>query len=174
MIGAGATAAVGLLANALRAYIVTVPCQTPEQDYCTGPWAFGSVFAWIANPTSSVLFGIGGAERGRYDASLDPARHRGRRAALVTIGSLMLSVGLAGNILIRSAWLNDYLHPEGPEVFDFARPGDSIGYYGGLQGTSLLIGGGAALLGYGSARSRKPPPVSVAPMGYGLQLSGRF
>jgi hypothetical protein len=63
--------------------------------------------------------------------------------------------------------------PEGRELFDFARTGQAIAYYGGLQLTSMAMAAGVGMLSYGGARPRRAK-VAITPMGMGMQVSGRF
>lgn len=173
LIGAGVAAGIGLVANAIRIYTVTVPCQTDTQRFCSGPWTIATIFAWAPNNASLVLAGVGASLRGKHDATLDPQRHRQRSRGLTAAGAVLLGTGALANILLRVAWFSDWVSPEGPEIFDFARPGQAIGYYGGLQLSSMMMAAGIGSLTYAGARPRKRQ-VSVAPMGYGLQLTGRF
>jgi hypothetical protein len=173
LIGAGATAFAGAVANAFRMYVVTVPCQTPDQHGCTPGWVAASVFAWGFNSTSIGLVAAGGHVRGRRDATYDRAAHRRRKPGALAAGATLLSLGFISSVLLRTGWLADYDTPEGPELFDFARPGHSLAYYGGLQLSSWVFVTGVGLLFYGAAKPRRRN-VSVAPTATGFTIQGRF
>jgi hypothetical protein len=173
LIGAGVAAGIGLIANSVRVYVVNVPCQTDEQHYCTGPWTFASVFAWGPNMASLALAGVGGGLHGRYAATVDPEGHRRRSRGMTVAGAVLLGTGALGSILLRVGWFTDWVNPQGRELFDFARTGQAIAYYGGLQASSMAMAAGIGMLSYAGARPRKPK-VAIMPMGMGVQLRGRF
>ena len=173
LIGAGVAAGIGLIANSVRVYTVNVPCQTDSQAYCTGPWVISTLFAWGPNLASLALAGVGGGLHGRYAATLDPAGHRRRGRGMITAGAVLLGTGALASILLRIGWFTDWVSPEGRELFDFARTGQAIAYYGGLQLSSMAMAAGIGMLSYGNARPRKPK-VAIMPMGMGVQLRGRF
>ncbi|HET6584335.1 MAG TPA: hypothetical protein VFG69_12825 [Nannocystaceae bacterium] len=180
-IAAGVTAGVGLVLNASRAYIVSGPCQTGNgTGGCETSWALVTPFNYAFNIASIGLAGAGGGLRGRYDATLDPDGHQGRRPVLISVGASLLALGLATSITMRSLWLGDWANPQGPEVFDFARTGHAFGYYGGLQLSSMAMAAGVAMLVYGAARPRRAATAKrrkhllVMPSGAGLALTGRF
>jgi hypothetical protein len=182
-IAAGITSGVGLLLNGARAYIVSGPCQTAEETgSCKTSWGLVTPFTMVLNVASIGLAGAGGGLRGRYDATVDPDRHAGRRPVLVTVGASMLAIGLATSITIRTLWFADWVSPQGPESFDFAKTGHAFGYYGGLQLSSMSMAIGIAMLVYGTARPRRAPTptakrrghMMVMPSGMGLQLVGKF
>jgi hypothetical protein len=173
LIAAGIASGVGLIANAVRVYTVTVPCQTDSQQFCTGPWALATAFAWGPNIASIPLAGVGAGLRGRYDATYAPELHRRRARGMTAAGAVLLGTGALASLLLRIAWFTDWVSPQGRELFDFAHTGQSIAYYGGTQLSSMAMAAGAGMLAYGSARPRRRQ-VSIAPTGMGLQISGRF
>ncbi|HWB73768.1 MAG TPA: hypothetical protein VG755_02410 [Nannocystaceae bacterium] len=173
LIGAGVAAGIGLVANSMRVYIVNVPCQTDSQQGCSGSWALSTAFAWGPNLASIALAGVGGDLRGRYAATYDPEGHRRRSRGMTAAGAVLLGTGALANILLRVGWFSDWVSPQGREFFDFARTGEAIAYYGGLQLSSMAMATGIGMLSYGGARPRKPK-VAIMPMGMGMQLRGRF
>jgi hypothetical protein len=180
-IAAGITSGIGLVLNGVRAHIVSGPCQTDNgTGACETSWGLVTPFNYVFNLASIGLAGSGGGLRGRYDATLDPEAHAGRRPVLVTVGASMLALGLAANITMRTLWFSDWVNPQGSELFDFARPGHAFGYYGGLQLSSMSMAFGLAMLVYGTARPRRAKTAKrrghmlVMPSGMGLSLSGKF
>jgi hypothetical protein len=116
--------------------------------------------------------------RGRYDATVDPEAHEHRRGPLVATGASLLVLGFAASLTLRSLWLNDYAEPQGREIFDFARTGHALGYYGGLQLSSIAMAVGVALLVHATARPRRTAKrrgsMVAVPSPLGLALGGRF
>jgi len=178
LIGAGALAAVGTILNGTRVYIVSGPCQQEGQPGCEVSWGFVTPFAWIVNLASIGLAGAGAGVRGRYDATVDPEAHERRRAPLVAAGASLLVAGFAASLTLRSFWLNDYVEPQGREIFDFAKTGHALGYYGGLQLSSIAMAVGIAMLVHSTARPRRTAKrrgsIVASPSPFGLALSGRF
>ncbi len=178
LIGAGALAGVGLVLSGARAYIVSGPCQEQGQPACEVSWGVVSPFAWIVNVASLGMAGAGAGLRGSYDAAADPEGQQARRAPFITAGAVLLVAGLTTSITMRSLWLADYSSPEGDEMFDFAKPGDAYGYYGGLQLSSLAMAFGIGMLVHGTIRPRRTAhrraTIVAAPGPMSFGLSGRF
>jgi hypothetical protein len=152
---------------------VTVPCQTDLQEDCSAPWVAESIFAWAFNGASIALAAAGGHIRGKHDANYDRENHKRRKRGAITAGIVLMSTGAVANIILRSAWLYDYVTPEGPEIFDFAYVGHSAGYYGGLQLSSWVFASGVGALLYGTA-SPDRRKVSISPSPFGVTVEGRF
>lgn len=178
MIGGGVALAVGTALNVTRVLLVTGPCQTESQDGCSAGWYAASFGGWAANLTGIGLAAFGGAVRGRADASDRAERLRRSRPRLIGIGAALVGVGVLANLVVRGMWLDDYKTPGGVVFFDFAQPGDAIAYYGTLQGTSIGIAAGIAMMTYATADPLVAPRVAVTPMlggrSAGLQVGGRF
>jgi hypothetical protein len=178
LIGAGGLAAVGTILNGARVYIVSGPCQREGQPGCEVSWGLVTPFAWIVNLASIGLAGAGAGVRGRYDATVDPEAHARRRAPLVAAGASLLVVGFATSLTLRALWLNDYSDPQGREIFDFAKTGHALGYYGGLQLSSIAMAAGVAMLVHSTARGRRTAKrrgsMVAVPSPFGLAMSGRF
>lgn len=178
---AGATlAGVGLVLNALRAHVASGPCQRePDSfDTCEMPWHLATPAAWITNIASLPMLAIGAKYRGRYDVLVDPEGHRIRRPVMIAVGSTLLGLGVVASFGLRMAWFTDYVSPGGSQAFDFADPGQAFAYYGGLQLSSMAIGGGIAMLVHGSARPPRAAQTArrwrILPTATGLQIVGRF
>jgi hypothetical protein len=181
LIGAGVLLGVGTVLNGARAYIVTEPCQQERQPGCEVSWAFVSTFAWIVNVAALGVAGAGGGVRGKYDALADPGAHESRRGPLVAAGASLLAGGVLASIALRTIWLIDYSEPEGREMFDFARTGHALGYYGGLQLSAIAAAFGLGMIVHATARGRRTAKgrsrgatVVVAPTPAGIAWTGRF
>ena len=180
LIGAGGLAAIGTVLNGARIYVVSGPCQREGQPGCEVSWGFVTTFAWIVNIASIGLAGGGGGVRGRYDATADPEAHANRRGPLVATGASLLVLGFATSLTLRGFWLGDYSDPRGREIFDFAKTGHAIGYYGGLQLSSIAMAVGIAMLTHATARpgrsrtAKRRGSIVAAPSPFGLAMSGRF
>jgi hypothetical protein len=175
LIGAGALALAGTGANAMRAMVVSGPCQTESQSGCGGKWFVASTFAWSSNAVAISLAGVGGAMLGRAAATRGDRERR--RRALVIAGPVLMGVGALGSIAVRTLWLSDWASPGGYAFFDFAHRGDAFLYYGALQASSLVFAAGLAATTYATARPIARRRVSISPMlgrQLGLSISGRF
>jgi hypothetical protein len=172
--GAGATSALGLAANVLRAR--TGRCDEDDISSCgsnmVGAHIFFGPIAAVFNLTSIGLAAGGGTLRRRYDdwqVATGKARPRNTRA-MRTTGGMLLGVGLAGSIV---AW-SFVGAPSENEGF--------VAQIAGLQASAMLASAGAGLLAYGvtprpKRRQRRKHSFHLAPMlssNLGLSFGGRF
>lgn len=179
IIGAAAAATIGTLLNGLRVYIVTGPCQTAAQEGCSMGFFMSTPLAMGSNIASMALAGVGGGERGAHDGWVVPDRHRRRSPAMLAAGIPLVFLGITTSIALRALWLSDYSSPEGPEIFDFARPSHAYAYFGGQQISATALAAGLGMIAYQGrgARIRRNNLVAAPWVGgstAGVRLGGRF
>ncbi|MBL8949121.1 MAG: hypothetical protein JNK45_38475 [Myxococcales bacterium] len=178
-IAGGVTSLVATLLNGVRVYLVTGPCQTDTQDGCRIGWFLATPFTFAANGASFGLVGAGARERGTYDGWVRPDRHRRRAPVMLSLGIPLIGLGFAASVALRGVWLGDYSSPENGTVFDFARPGHAIAYYGGQQLSAIAVAAGIGMVSYQIAGSkvRRHSGITtpwIGPSIAGVQYLARF
>lgn len=178
-IAGGVTGLVATLLNGVRVYLVTGPCQTDTQDGCRIGWFLATPFTFAANGASFGLVGAGARERGTYDGWVRPDVHRRRAPLMLSLGIPLIGLGFAASVALRGVWLGDYSSPENGTVFDFAKPGDAIAYYGGQQLSAIAVAAGIGMVSYQIAGSkvRRHSGITtpwIGPSIAGVQYVARF
>jgi hypothetical protein len=180
LIGAAVTTTIATLLNGLRVYVVTGPCQTDSQDGCSLGWFMATPFVWGTNIATGILAGAGGRERGTSDVWLAPEKQRRRAPIMLSLGIPLMALGFVTSVSLRGLWLADYGSPEGPEIFDFARPSHAFGYYGAQQASALAFAAGVGMVSYQAAANRErarykltTAPI-VSPTFVGVSVRSRF
>jgi hypothetical protein len=178
-IAGSVTGLVATLLNGVRVYLVTGPCQTDTQDGCRIGWFLATPFTFAANGASFGLVGAGARERGTYDGWVQPDRHRRRAPLMLSLGIPLIGLGFAASFALRGVWLADYSSPENGTIFDFAKPGDAIAYYGGQQLSAIAVAAGIGMVSYQIAGSkvRRHSGITtpwIGPSIAGVQYVGRF
>lgn len=174
LVGAAILFTAGSAFNVTRAFVASGTCQAPGQPHCSASWFATSTGAWLTNIPAIALATAAGEVRGRADANESTPR---RKHTARIVGPVVGTLGLLTNLTLRFLWIHDYATPRDVQAFDFARRGDAMLYYGGLQVSSIAIGAGLGATLYGHAHGPQRR-VSVAPVldrtTTGLMLSGRF